>query len=216
MRTDAQNRIMSLSFRREPKEHADVMLQAGRRLMTPRNSSYGWTVFIGAVAFGAVIGITMEVYRRFVLSPLLGIDEVTPLNIIILQLLPFLLLIFALLYARARDVSKRRKQALIDRLEPGLFVDTDIFRDGLRSSTGPLTITMEWTAVRNVLIDKTRIELEGESFSTYIPERAFENRPAFEAAAAQIRTLWQDAKRKQKQIAEGAAASGGEILTTRH
>lgn len=206
MRTDAQSRIMSLSFQREPKEHADVMLEAGRRLMTPRGSSSGWPLLLGAVAFGAVIGLAMEGYRRFILSPLLGIGDVTPLNIIVLQLLPFFLLIFGLLFTYVRHARKRRRQALIDRVTPGQFVDVDIYLDGFRAASGPVTLSAEWVSIRDVLVAKARIEFVGESTVAYIPERAFADRPAFEAAAKQLRQLWLDARRRQKDaVGEGAA-----------
>jgi len=212
MRYDAANRIMSLSFERDPQEQADVMLEAGHRFMAPPGARYGWPMFFGALAFGVAIGLIMEIYRRFVLAPLLGSADIAPLNIIVLQLLPFLLLIFALLYGRARYITRKRRQALIDRVEPGLFVDTDIFRDGVRTSTGAVTVALEWTAIRNVLIHKTRIEFEGEAFTVYIPERAFSGRTAFEAAAERIRALWQDAIRKRQLATEDASVVvlGGE------
>jgi hypothetical protein len=198
MRTDAQSRIMSLSFKREPEEHTRVMLEAGRRLTTPPSFANRWPrLLIGAIAFGAVVGIAMEGYRRFILSPLLGIVDVPPLNVIVLQLLPFFLLLIALLYLRMHYVQKRRLRAMIERLEPNLFIDIDIYRDGLRLSSEHLTITLEWAAARNVLLNSTRIEFEGESFTTYIPQRAFADRQAFEAAATEIRQLWRDAKGRQ-------------------
>jgi hypothetical protein len=206
MRYDVKDRIMSLSFQREPGEHADVMLAAGRRMMTPRKTSYSWSIIGAAVGFGAVVGISMEIYRRFLLSPLLGVDEVTPLTVIVQQLLPLLLLIIALVYAWIRYVRRRRKQTLIDRLEPDLFVDLDVFRDGIRMTAGTLTLSLEWAGIRDILVGAQRIEFESDSFATYVPERAFENRPAFDAAAAQFRQLWLEAKLKQTPAAPDIAA----------
>jgi hypothetical protein len=209
MRTDAQSRIMSLSFRREPKEHAEVMLEAGRRLTMSRSSAYGWLLLLGAVAFGAAVGLVMEGYRRFILSPLFGIDDVAPLGVIILQLLPFFLLLFVLLFTYARYARKRRKQALIDRLAPDQFVDTDIFTDGFTTSAGPVTLSVDWVAVADVIVGDRRIEFVSDSFVAYIPERAFPDRRAFAAAGSQLYQLWQDAKRKQKEAADDPAALGG-------
>jgi hypothetical protein len=197
MRYDVKNRIMSLSFKRQPEEHADVMFAAGRRMMRVPNASYGWRVIVGAIGFGAAVGVSMEVYRRFILSAVLGVDNVTPVSIIVLQLLPLLLLLLALIYYRTRFVSRRRRQALIARMDADQFIDTDIFREGVRSTSGPVIITMDWTAIRAILIENVRIEFEGEAFTMYIPQRAFENRKAFDAAANEFRTLWQDARNKQ-------------------
>jgi hypothetical protein len=204
MRTDAQNRIMSLSFQRDPKEHAEVMFSAGRRLMTPARGSSVWPFFAIAIAFGAIVGLAMEGYRRFVLSPLLGVEDVTPLNIIVLQLLPIFLLLVALLYGRALHVQQRRMRALTDRLQAGVFIDTDIYRDGVKSSSGPVTVLIEWTSIREILLQKTRIEFVNESFVVYIPERAFANRQAFQAAAKQFRQLWLEAKLRQSEMKDAA------------
>lgn len=218
MRYDAKDRIMSLSFQREPEEHVDVMLAAGRRMMTPNRASYNWSIIGAAVGFGAVVGISMEIYRRFVLSPLLGVDEVTPLTVIVLQLLPLLLLISALVYGWIRYIGKRRKQMLLDRLEPDLFVDLDIFRDGLRMTAGTLTLSLEWTGIRAILTGTQRIEFDGESFTAYVPERAFESRQAFEAAVGQFRAFWLEAKQKQTPDAPDVAvpASRRKAPPSRH
>ncbi|MDB5526249.1 MAG: hypothetical protein JWM58_4012 [Rhizobium sp.] len=218
MRQDAQNRIMSLSFKRLPEEQADVLLGAGRRFLTGAGTKRGRNILVGAVAFGIMVGLGMEIYRRFVLSPLLGVDEVTPLNIIILQLLPFLILLAALIFAMSRQGNRRQRQALIDRIEPDIFIDIDIFRDGLRSTAGALTMTMDWAAVRSIDVRADRIEFEGETLTAYIPKRSFADRQAFEAAAAQLRTLWLDAahRRGLAQAERAAPESGREVSPPRH
>jgi len=190
-RHDATSRIMSVSFETDPAEQADIMLEAGRRFTATPSRSRGWPFFAGAVAFGAAIGIVMEAYRRLLLAPLFD-GEVTPLNIVVLQLLPFLLLIAALLHGRARRIAAKRRQALIDRLAPNVFIDMDIFRDGIRASVGPTTLSLEWSAIRDVSVKERRIEFEAESLVLYIPDRAFPDRSAFEAAGARLIALWRE------------------------
>jgi hypothetical protein len=53
---------------------------------------------------------------------------------------------------------------------------------------------LEWPAVRNITVKNKRIEFEGEAFVTYIPERAFPDRQAFDTAAKQLRQHWTEAK----------------------
>lgn len=190
MRTDAQSRIMSLSFKREPEEHADVMIQAGRRMMTPRKALSVGPFFAAAIAVGVVLALGMEAYRRFVLSPLLGNADVTPANVIFLQFLPLFVLAIILIYSFSALSHKRRRQALIERLDKNLFVDVDIYEEGMRSTSGPVTVMLEWKAIRDVAVKPSRLEFEGDSYVAYLPQRAFESRARFEEAAKKIRGLW--------------------------
>lgn len=196
MRYDAQNRIMSLSFERDPNEHADVMLETTKRFMTPPAPAHRRNILIGSLAFGAMVGLAMEIYRRFVLPPLLGVSEVTPLNIIILQLLPFLLLLAALIFGLSRSGNRRQRQTLIDRLGKKTFVDTDIYPEGIRSMAGTVYIQIDWTAIRTISVSDKRIEFEGETIVLYLPYRAFESRADYVLRAKELRTIWQNAKLK--------------------
>jgi len=194
MRTDAQSRIMSLSFKREPQEHAEIMLEAGRRFMTSPLALRPWPLLAGAIGLGAVFGLVMEGYRVFILTPLLGIGEVAPLSVICLQLAPILLVAAGLLFGWARHVRQRRRQLLIARVGADMFADVDIFRDGIRTSAGPLVVTLAWEGIRHITTGPSRIEFEADTFIAYLPERAFADHQAFQAAARQIHQLWLDAR----------------------
>ena len=203
---DPATRILSLSFTRDPKEHADVMFETGRRMMTSTDPLSAWAGFGVAIGFGAIVGIVMELHRRFVLPLILGPSEIAPLGTVIVQLLPLILLIlalYAILYVR---VARSRRRALTSRLEPNLVIDVDIFSQGIATSSGQFSVEIDWPAVRNILLEGNRIEIECESFSLYLPERAFANRAAFTEAARELRKLWHEAlkrERDSKMVAAG-------------
>jgi hypothetical protein len=155
---------------------------------------FSWQIWLGAILFGAAFGLIMELYRRYVLARLLDVASVPPFNIIMLQVLPVLALLWIAFYFRARYGAKRMVRNLEARLQTETFIDVDIYVDGLQSTNSGLQMQLEWPTVRNIALKNTRIEFEGEAFVTYIPERAFPDRHAFEAAAQQFHRLWTDAK----------------------
>jgi hypothetical protein len=196
MRYDPSTRILSLSFKRSPGEHVDAMLETGRRMMTSPDPLSAWAGLGMAIAFGALVGIVMEIHRRFVLPLILGPFEIAPLSTVGLQLLPLILLVAALYAIVHQRVAKRRRKALLSRLEPDLVVDVDIFAEGIVVASGQSTVETDWTAVKDVLIEGDRIEIECESFAIYLPERAFKDRSAFTDAAAALRRLWREALKR--------------------
>lgn len=206
MRYDPATRILSLSFTRRPGEHVDVMLETGRRMVTGPDPLSAWTGFGMAIGFGAVVGIVMEVHRRFVLPLILGPSEVAPLGTVALQLLPLILLVAALYVALRYRVAARRRRAIIARLEPELVVDVDIFTQGIASASGQSSLEVDWTAVKDIVINGKRIEIECDSFAVYLPERAFKDGAAFTEAAVEMRKLWREALKREhdsKMIAAG-------------
>jgi hypothetical protein len=206
MRYDPASRILSLSFTRNPGEHADVMLDMGRRMTTAADPLSAWAGFGLAIGFGAVVGLVMEIHRRFVLPFFLGPSELAPLGTVALQLLP-LILLFAVLYVFLRfRTARRRREAVMSRLDPRLVIDVDIFTHGLISSSGRFAVEVDWPAVTNIFLDASRIEIECESFAVYLPERAFANRAAFTEAATDLRRLWREAVKRDhddKMLAAG-------------
>jgi hypothetical protein len=194
MRLDAQDRILSISFERDPKEHAEIMLAAGRRLMRPRRTLSVWVSLFGAVIVGASIGLSMEGYRLLVLGPVFGVDKVEPLNIVALQILPLIVIFVAFNYILGRRTVRQRREVLAERLGPSQFVDVDIFREGIRTSSGVLTLALEWKGVQDIVASKDRIDFYGDAFVCYIPARAFKGRAEFEAAIQRSRQLWAEAK----------------------
>ena len=54
---------MTVSFVRDPEEHADVMLEAGKRFVARTNSGPACVgPFFILIGFGAGVGIVMELY----------------------------------------------------------------------------------------------------------------------------------------------------------
>lgn len=193
MRYDPASRVLSLSFTRDPREHADVMLEMGRRLTTGTDPLSVWTGFGLAIGFGAIVGIAMEIHRRFVLPLILGPAEIAPFGTVVVQILPLVVLIVALYGVLHRRATRRRLNALTSRLQRDQVVDVDIFTGGVVSSSGGFAIEIDWPAVTNILADADRIEIECESFAIYLPERAFVGRLAYNDAARQLRRLWHEA-----------------------
>lgn len=198
MRYDSADRILSLSFTRDPEEHAATMVDAGRRLMAPTSRMSPWVPFTLMIAIGAVTGAAMELYRRYVLPPLLGTTDVMPLPVAFLVLLPVILIVIGLLVTLMVRAKRRQHRAIIARLEPKAFIDMDIFRQGIRVTNGPMTMDVDWAGIRNVVAANKRIDLEAEGYVIYIPERAFENRAAFVRGSADIRKLWRDAMKHDR------------------
>lgn len=200
MRHDPANRILTLSFKREPAEHAALMLDAGRRMMASPARTNPWPAFGLAIGVGVVAGIVTELHRRFVIPLFLSDAETVTLGILILQLLPVLALLVALAIFSYRRTNRRRRAALVSRIQPGAFIDVDIFPHGLVSSSGPVTIEVEWPAVRAVTTDGGRLVLECETFALYIPERAFVTPAAFAEGSKEILRLWREALRNQRDV----------------
>jgi hypothetical protein len=198
MAYDPATRILSLSFARDPSEQADVMLEAGRRMMTSTEPLSAWTGFGIAIGFGAVVGIVMEIHRRFLLPLVLGPSEIAPLGTVVMQLLPLVLLL-AVLYATLHVRTRRsRREAIIARLQPDQVVDVDVFLKGVSMSGGHTTIDVDWPAVKQIIVDDARVELECESFVVYIPARAFDGNISYAEAVKEIRKLWRDAARQDR------------------
>jgi hypothetical protein len=196
-RYEAVNRIFSVSFERIPEEHVDVVLSTNRRFMAVVRSRYTWLVMIAAILSGAAIGLLMEVYRRYVLTFLLGPSDVPTLSMILFQMLPFVILIGGLILMRARTLERLRRKAFAAQLAPGQFIDTDIYENGIETTSGEVTVWMPWTTVRDVMVARKRIEIVGDGFVAYLPERAFPDKAIFHKAGIRIAEL-----KRQHRIAE--------------
>jgi hypothetical protein len=195
---EPSTRVLSVSFVRDPAEQADVTVEAGRRWMTGADTlSTGAGVGI-AVGFGAVAGLVMEIHRRFVLPLVLGSSDTVPLGTMAVQLLPLILLLGALFAWLHRRAQRRWRQAMTSRLTPGCIVDVDLYSQGVSMSGGQTIIEIDWEAVRDVIADKNRIEIECEGFVVYVPARAFDGVAAYAQAVKDIRQLWRDALRLER------------------
>lgn len=192
---DPAHRILSISYQREPLEHATIVLATHSRSSSLKPVVNRWLLLAMVVA-GAVIGIAMEAYRRLVLVPWLDPAVVPPLNVIVLELLPFVLLVVAGLYAARQHLRRLRQRTIANLAEARMLVDTDIFEEGISVSAGPMTTIVDWEAISRLTVSGDRLEFEGESFLAYIPARAFRDRQAFDACASACATRWNRARLK--------------------
>ena len=201
MRYDPADRILSISFKRDSQEHADVMIEAGKRLIASDDPVSAWKPFVLVVGIGAATGIAMELYRRFILPQLLDTTDIAPLSVIAAQLLPLLLLaIGGYVFVMIRNAAMRRR-ILASKFAGEVFIDIDIYKQGLVTANGRSTVEMDWAAVKNILAGPRRLELESEATLVYIPERAFASRQAFNEAVATIRNFWREAQRAERDSA---------------
>lgn len=204
---DPATRVLSLSYTRDPEEHADVMLDAARRMVTETDPGLAWGRVVGlAVGLGAAIGIVMEIHRHFVLPLVLGPADIAPFGIVFIQLLPLILVAIALYLWLGLRARRRQRNALIARLEPNAVVDIDIFAAGMSSTNSHVSVEIDWLAVRDIVLDGSRLDIEVESFVTYIPQRAFASHSAFMEGAKEIRNRWREAHKRErdsKMIAAG-------------
>ncbi|WP_137156908.1 hypothetical protein [Rhizobium sp. FKL33] len=202
MRYHASQRVLSVSFERQPEEHADVILSFGNRLTSIRPPRLNLFTIAVATAFGLAIGAALEAYRRLILPEIVGLDSVPPLSVILLQILPFLLLISALILGRAYYLETLKKASFASEIAAGAFIDTDIYENGVETSSDETTIWMPWTSIREINVGKKRIELVGDGFTAYFPERAFSDKAAYSKALLTFSKLHRAARRTPEERAE--------------
>jgi hypothetical protein len=188
-RYETINRILSISFERQPDEHVDVVLSSNQRFTATSRPRYTWLVLAGAVVSGVAIGLLMEVYRRFVLSALFDEAFVPPFSIVLLQFLPFVLLIAGLIFGRASYLEHSRRKTFSKQLAKGQFIDTDIYENGIETTSGDVTVWMPWTTVRDVVVARKRIEILSDAFVTYLPLRAFPDKAVFHQTGVRMAEL---------------------------
>jgi hypothetical protein len=208
MRYDPASRIMTVSFPRDPEEHADVMLEAGKRFVASTNPGPAWMPFFILIGFGAIVGIVMELYRRLVLPGILHASEIVPLGVVLVQILPILLLAAGFYLILVVRLMASRRKTVISKLEPRLFIDADIYEEGISTSSSHISVQLDWIAVKSVAVNSNRIDVESEGYVIYFPERAFKNRAEFNEAAMTMRNLWREAKKAARDSKMAVAELG--------
>lgn len=193
MRTDAQSRIMSLSFERDPQEHVHVMFNARRRFIGNRPSALTSMAALWFFIYAAGFGLGMELYRRYVLVHLTDISNIPPFSVAMLQVFPVFIAIWLLLWWHNRIDERRSAKAVVDRLEKTVFIDVDIFRDGIQAATIKTLVQVDWTAIRDIHFLESRIEFISEAWMFFIPFRAFQSREDYGQRAKEIQAAWEDA-----------------------
>lgn len=189
LKYEAVNRVLSISFEREPQEHVDAVLSANRWFMATKRPRYTWLVLTGAILFGAAIGFLMEAYRRYLLPLVLGQENIPTLSVLLFQFLPFVILVGGLIVTRASYLERLHRRAYVSQLEKGQFIDTDVYENGIETTTGDITVWMPWNTVKEVVVAKKRIEIIGDAFVAYLPERAFPDRAVFHKAGVKLAEL---------------------------
>ena len=189
LKYEAVNRILSISFERDPQEHVDVVLSINRWYMATHRPRYSWLVLAGAVGFGLGIGLLMELYRRYLLPQLLGATGIPTLAMVLFQFLPFVVLIGTLIAGRTTYLERLHRRTYAAQLEEGYFIDTDVYENGIETTAGDVTVWTPWRAVKEVVVANRRIEIIGDAFVAYLPERAFADKAAFHRAGVRLAEL---------------------------
>jgi len=198
MRFDPGSRILSFSFKRDRGEHAALMLALGKRLTTSDKQTKPAQKLAASIVMGLVFGVVLEFYRLQILPYVYGPEQTTPFPLMIVLYLPLLVLLALGIFVLIRREQARRLQALASHLSMEEFVDVDVFRNGIASSSGGHSIQTDWTAISEIFVQDGLIVAQSEGHASYLPQRAFASKAAFDEAAATMRKLWRDAKRTER------------------
>lgn len=183
-------RVMQLSYKRLPEEHADSMIRAGRLFLETRAPRKAAPYLIGAVIFGIICGVGIEAFRELVLAPYLGIGELPTVQVIVLEMLPVMLAIGLGAVMQREIVRRGRRKRLIASLADNVIIDVDIYERGMETSIGGVFTYCAWPAFRGVALDKKAVRFLRDDSLFEIPARAFRDRQDFEARGADIVGLW--------------------------
>lgn len=183
-------RVMQVSFKRLPEEHADSMIRAGRLFLETRAPRKAVPYLVGAVIFGILCGLGIEAFRQLVLAPYLGIGELPTVQVIVLEMLPVMLAIGLGAVMQREIVRRGRRRRLIASLAENVIVDVDIYERGMETSIGGVFTYGGWSTFHNVARDKNGVRFLRDDTLFEIPARAFKDRQDFETRGQQIVDLW--------------------------
>ena len=198
MRYDPESRILSFSFKRDRNEHAALMLSLGKRLTASTRRAQPAQRLAASIVAGLLFGVVVEVYRLYVLSYVYGPEPTTPFPLMVVLYLPLFALLGLGIYYLTRREQARRLQILAGHLAIDEFIDVDVYKHGISTSSGGHSIQTDWTAISEVFVENGLLVAQSEGHAAYLPQRAFPIKAAFDEAAATIRKLWRDAKRSER------------------
>jgi hypothetical protein len=187
-------RVVQLSYKRLPVEHADSMIRAGRLFLETRAPRKAAPYLVGAVVFGIVCGIGIEAFRQFVLAPYLGIEALPTIQVIVLEMLPVMLAIGLGAVIQREIVRRGRRRRLIQSLADNVMIDVDIYARGMETSIGNVFTYCSWPAFSEVRLEKNALAFLRDDSLFEIPARAFKDRAEFEARGREIVTLWRESR----------------------
>jgi hypothetical protein len=207
-------RLMQISFKRLPDEHADLMIRAGNYFLNTRTNRPALPYLAGAIIFGVVCGVGLELYRQFLLAPYFGIEKLPDFGVIVMEMLPVLLAI-AIGAALQRYLTVRaRRKALIARLDKEVMIDIDVFEKGMEINRDGQFISYEWTAFKKVETANGYLVLRQDDSILSIPARAFKDKDAYLTDSHEIVALWKEAnKAKLEDLAAARKAAALDLQT---
>lgn len=191
-------RIVQVSYKRLPEEHADSMIRAGRLFLETRAPRKVGPYLVGAIIFGVLCGIGIEAFRQFVLMPYFGIESLPTTQVVVLEMLPVMLAIGLGAVMQREIVRRGRRRRLIGSLTKDVIIDVDIYERGMETSSGGVFSYCGWAAFSRVAVEKNAITFFRDDTLFSIPARAFKDRQDFEARGGEIVALWKAAVEKAK------------------
>ena len=187
-------RLMQISFKRLPEEHAANMIRAGDLFLHARSRRRALPYLVGAVIFGITCGVGLEAYRQYVLAPWFGIESLPTLPVIALEMLPIAVAIGIGLIAQSFIVRRGRRKTLIAALRKEIMIDIDIYEDGMEVAEEHVATTYYWTAFERVETYKGAVVFYRDDSLFFIPARAFKDNSAYLTQGHEIVTLWKEAR----------------------
>lgn len=180
---------LRISFQRDPKEHASVMLSVAGRYYPQSKEARMKALGLRLILWVAIIALV------------LWYNPVIP---DLPQSAPLMLAAFAVIYVIV--VSRMNRQSLIERmmarLAPAEKVDLHLDRSGVTMQEGGLSLCAEWASIRAVEMRDSRIDIDLETMMIYAPARAFRDDKAFHQALVDIRQLWHHGRERALSQAE--------------
>lgn len=203
-------RLIQISFKRLPDEHADMMIRAGRYFLQSQGRRPVLPYLAGALLFGALSGVGLEAYRQYVLAPFFGIANLPEFGIIVFEMLPVAFAIAAGAFVQHRLAVRARRKNLIRNLDKEVMIDIDVHEYGMEIARDGQVLTYEWTAFRKVEMAKGFLVFQQDDAIFSIPARAFKDKNAYLTQSHEIIGLWKEARKAA--LDEAAAAKMADAL----
>ncbi len=184
---------IAVSFNRNPHEAVVIMFDASRRFSQTGAQEFTFGVWSVVIIAAGLLGIGMELYRRFVLPGFFNTQIFPTFFTAMAYFAP--VFVFALMAWFFYFWSSRRamRKGMIKRLAPHCIIDIDVTAVGIKVGTNDMVLFVPWKSIRRVAVAGKRIECDTETSVIYFPDRAFADHAAFQNAYKRMHLLWRRA-----------------------
>lgn len=197
-------RLIQISFKRLPDEHADMMIRAGKYFLQSQGRRKALPYLAAALLFGVLSGVGLEAYRQYVLAPYFGIENLPAFGVIMFEMLPVALAIAAGTFMQHQLSVRARRKNLISRLHADVMIDIDVHEYGMEVARDGQITTFEWTAFKTVDTAKGFLVFEQDDTIFSVPARAFKDQNTYLTQSHEIIRLWKEARKAAFEEAQAA------------